>query len=140
MKTQLTITPDPIDEATLIAERQLSENMGAVLIFHGVVRSEEDGEQITALDYEANEEMARHQFGLIFAAIEKRWPVESVRLIHRVGIVSVNESSLCVEVIAPHRAEAFAACQFLIDEMKGKVPIWKRPKQLLQLNPHRAMI
>ena len=130
MKTQLTITPDPIDEATLIAERQLSENMGAVLTFHGVVRSEEAGEQITALDYEANEEMARHQFGLIFAAIDKLWPVESVRLIHRVGIVAVNESSLWVEVIAPHRAEAFAACQFLIDEMKEKVPIWKRPKQL----------
>ena len=130
MKTQLTITPDPIDEATLIAERQLSENMGAVVVFHGVVRGEEAGESITALDYEANEEMARHQFGLIFAAIDKRWPVESVRLIHRVGIVSVNELSLWVEVIAPHRAEAFAACQFLIDEMKEKVPIWKRPKQL----------
>ena len=130
MKTQLTITPDSIDEATLIAERQLSENMGAVVVFHGVVRGEEAGESITALDYEANEEMARHQFGLIFAAIDKRWPVESVRLIHRVGIVAVNELSLWVEVIAPHRAEAFAACQFLIDEMKGKVPIWKRLKQL----------
>ena len=130
MKTQLTITQHPIDEATLIAERQLSENMGAVVVFHGVVRDEEAGESITALDYEANEEMARHQFGLIFAAIDKRWPVESVRLIHRVGIVSVNEPSLWVEVIAPHRAEAFAACQFLINEMKEKVPIWKRPKQL----------
>ena len=128
MKTQLTITPDPIAEATLIAERQLSENMGAVVIFHGVVRGEEAGESITALDYEANEEMARHQFGMIFAEIDKRWPVESVRLIHRVGIVSVNEPSLWVEVIAPHRAEAFAACQFLINEMKRKVPIWKRPE------------
>ena len=128
MKTQLTITPDPISEATLIAERQLSENMGAVVIFHGVVRGEEAGESITALDYEANEEMARHQFGMIFAEIDKRWPVESVRLIHRVGIVSVNEPSLWVEVIAPHRAEAFAACQFLINEMKQKVPIWKRPE------------
>ena len=128
MKTQLTITQHPIDEATLIAERQLSENMGAVVIFHGVVRAEEAGEPITALDYEANEEMARHQFGMIFAEIDKRWPVESVRLIHRVGIVSVNEPSLWVEVIAPHRAEAFAACQFLINEMKEKVPIWKRPK------------
>ena len=128
MKTQLTITPDPIAEATLITERQLSENMGAVVIFHGVVRGEEAGESITALDYEANEEMARHQFGMIFAEIDKRWPVESVRLIHRVGIVSVNEPSLWVEVIAPHRAEAFAACQFLINEMKQKVPIWKRPE------------
>ena len=130
MKTQLTITQHPIDEATLIAERQLSENMGAVVIFHGIVCGEAAGESITSLDYEANEEMARHQFGLIFAAIDKRWPVESMRLIHRVGIVSVNELSLWVEVIAPHRAEAFTACQFLIDEMKEKVPIWKRPKQL----------
>lgn len=130
MKTQLSITPDPIVEATLIAERQLSENMGAVVIFHGIVRAEEAGEPITALDYEVNEDMARHQFGIIFAEIDTRWLVESVRLIHRVGIVSVNEPSLWVEVIAPHRAEAFAACQFLINEMKEKVPIWKRPKWL----------
>jgi molybdopterin synthase catalytic subunit len=70
--------------------------------------------------------MARHQFELIFTAIENQWPVESIRLVHRVGEVAVNEASLRVEVIAPHRAEAFAACQFLIDEMKAKVPIWKR--------------
>jgi len=70
--------------------------------------------------------MAHHQFELIFADIGKQWPVESIHLIHRVGEVPVNEASLWVEVIAPHRAEAFAACQFLIDEMKKKVPIWKR--------------
>ena len=128
MKTQLTITPDPIDEATLIAERQLSENMGAVVVFHGVVRGEEAGESITSLDYEANEEMARHQFGLIFDALEERWPVESVRLEHRLGVVPANEASLRVEIIAPHRVEAFEACQFLINEMKEKVPIWKRPQ------------
>jgi molybdopterin synthase catalytic subunit len=126
MKRELTLTPDPIVESA----PQMSDGMGAVVTFHGVVRGTEDGEAITAIDYEAHEEMARHQFGLIFTAIEKRWPVESVCLIHRVGIVSVNEPSLWVEVIAPHRAEAFAACQFLIDEMKEKVPIWKRPKQL----------
>ena len=71
--------------------------------------------------------MARHQFGLIFEAIEQRWPVDSVRLVHRLGLVPVNAPSLWVEVIAPHRAEAFAACQFLIEEMKQKVPIWKKP-------------
>jgi molybdopterin synthase catalytic subunit len=71
--------------------------------------------------------MARHQFTLIFDAVEKSWPVESVRLVHRLGVVPVNEPSLWVEVTAPHRAEAFDACQFLIDEMKQKVPIWKKP-------------
>ena len=121
MKTQLTLTPDLITET----QPEMSANMGAVVVFHGVVRDTEDGESIRAIDYEANEPMARHQFKLIFYAIEKQWPVESIRLVHRVGEVAVNEASLWVEVIAPHRAEAFAACQFLIDEMKEKVPIWK---------------
>jgi molybdopterin synthase catalytic subunit len=70
--------------------------------------------------------MAEHQFKLIFEAMEKRWPIESVRLVHRIGVVAVNEPSLWVEVVAPHRGEAFAAGQYLIDEMKRLVPIWKR--------------
>jgi len=123
MKHELILTHDPITESA----RQMSDGMGAVVTFHGVVRGTEDGEAITAIDYEANKEMVRHQFGLIFDAIEERWPVESVRLVHRLGVVSANDASLWVEIIAPHRAEAFEACQYLIDEMKGKVPIWKRP-------------
>ncbi len=98
------------------------------MTFHGVVRGTEEGEVIAAIDYEANEEMAQHQFGLIFDALEKRWPVESVRLVHRLGVVPANEASLRVEIMAPHRVEAFEACQFLINEMKDKVPIWKRPQ------------
>jgi len=124
MKHELTLTHDPITESTPL----MSDGMGAVVTFHGVVRGTEDGEAISAINYEANEEMALHQFGLIFDAIEKRWPVESVRLVHRLGVVPAKEASLRVEVIAPHRAEAFEACQFLINEMKDKVPIWKRPQ------------
>jgi molybdopterin synthase catalytic subunit len=93
----------------------------------GVVRDSEGEASISAIDYEAFQKMAEHQFGKIFDEIAKRWPVESVRLVHRIGIVKVNEPSLWVELIAPHRGEAFAACQFLIDEMKKSVPIWKRP-------------
>ena len=70
--------------------------------------------------------MARHQFERIFQEIEKRWPIESVRLVHRLGVVPVNKPSLWVELIAPHRGEAFAAGQYLIDEMKRLVPIWKK--------------
>ena len=124
MKRKLTLTHDPIAESAPL----MSDGMGAVVTFHGVVRGTEDGEAITAIVYEANEEMALHQFGLIFDAIEERWPVESVRLVHRLGVVPANEASLRVEIIAPHRAEAFEACQFLINEMKNKVPIWKQPK------------
>ena len=105
----------------------MSHGMGAAVYFSGVVRGSEEGHGIRAIDYEAFEPMVRHQFELIFQAMEQRWPVESVRVVHRVGVVKVNEPSLWVEIIAPHRGEAFAACQFLIDEMKRVVPIWKKP-------------
>ena len=104
-----------------------SPGMGAVIYFLGMVRGMEEGAAISAIDYEAFETMARHQFDLLFDEIEKRWPIESVRLIHRIGIVKVSEPSLWVEVIAPHRGEAFAAGQWLIDRMKEVVPIWKKP-------------
>jgi len=127
MHRHLIISPAPIDEPALTAARAMSDGMGAAICFSGVVRGSEGEDAISAIDYEAFDKMARHQFGLLFDEIEKRWPIESIRLVHRTGIVKVNEPSLWVEVIAPHRAEAFEACQFLIDEMKKVVPIWKRP-------------
>ena len=128
MKRSITIGPEPIDEAALSAGRSMSAGMGAVVCFLGVVRAQEGESVITGLEYEAFEEMARHQFGNILDEITARWPVESVRLIHRTGFVPVNVPSLWVEVAAPHRGEAFAACQYLIDEMKKRVPIWKHPR------------
>lgn len=127
MKRELRITTEAIDEATLLKARSMSSGMGAAIYFAGVVRGSEAGEAIRAIDYEAFTRMVEHQFGLLFDEMEKRWPIESVRLVHRIGLVRVNEPSLWVEVIAPHRGEAFAACQWLIDEMKRVVPIWKKP-------------
>ena len=129
MKTQLTITPESIDEPVLIAERSMSEEMVAAVVFHGVVRAQEGAVTISAIDYESFDDMACHQFELIFEEIDRQWPIESVRVVHRVGVVATNEPSLWIEVIAPHRAEAFEACQFLIDQMKQRVPIWKKPVQ-----------
>ena len=126
MKRELRITGEPIDEPALLSQRKMSGQMGAVVYFLGVVRGTEENEAISAIDYEAFQQMAEHQFNLLFDEVEKRWPIESVRLVHRTGIVKVNEPSLWVEVVAPHRGEAFAACQWLIDEMKRVVPIWKK--------------
>ena len=127
MKRSVILTPGPIDEPALVKARAMSAGMGAAVYFSGVVRGSEGETAIRAIEYEAFEKMVMHQFDLVLAEIERRWPVESIRLVHRVGMVSVNESSLWVEVIAPHRGEAFAACQYLIDEMKRVVPIWKKP-------------
>jgi molybdopterin synthase catalytic subunit len=128
MKRELTITTDPIDERALAAARLPSHGMGAVICFSGLVRASEEGRAISSIDYECFQPMAEHQFHKLFDELEKRWPVvESVRLVHRIGVVKVNEPSLWVEVVTPHRGEAFLACQWLIDEMKRVVPIWKRP-------------
>ncbi len=105
----------------------MSEKAGAVVTFSGVVRNHEGEALITAINYESFDEMAKRQFELIFNEISKHWPIESIKLIHRTGVVSVNESSLWIEVIASHRSEAFEACQYLINEMKNRVPIWKKP-------------
>lgn len=127
MKRELTLTTDYIDEAALVRARQMSAASGAAVYFSGVVRGQEGSDAIRAIEYEAFEAMVRRQFDLLFNELESRWPLESIRLVHRLGMVPVNEASLWVEVIAGHRGEAFAACQHLIDEMKRLVPIWKKP-------------
>ena len=127
MRRELIIGPAPIDERALSEERGVSPGDGAVIFFLGYVRESEGNSTIEALEYEAFDRMARHQFHLLFDQIERKWPIHSVRVVHRTGVVRVNEASLWVEVVAPHREEAFAACQWFIDEMKRVVPIWKNP-------------
>lgn len=127
MRRELRLVREPLNESALRAEGAASSGVGAVLQFTGLVRGSEEGDAIVGLDYEAFEPMAVHQFGKLFDALEQRWPaVESVRLVHRLGPVGVGEASLWVELVSPHRGEAFASCQWLIDEMKRVVPIWKR--------------
>jgi len=127
MRRELKITAEKIDEAAWWQARQMSSEMGAAVYFLGVVRGSEAGHPIAALEYEAFAEMAQRQFDLIFDQAEKRWPIASIRLVHRIGRVEAGEPSLWVETIAPHREEAFAASQFIIAEMKRLVPIWKKP-------------
>jgi molybdopterin synthase catalytic subunit len=127
MTRNLLITLEPIDERALVEQRCIANGMGAVVSFLGVVRDQESGSAIRGLEYEAFVPMAQHQFNRLLDELGNRWPVESVRLVHRIGQVKAGEPSLWVEVIAPHRGEAFAAGQWLIDEMKRVVPIWKKP-------------
>ena len=126
MRRELTISDQRIDEQALRQGRAASTGMGAVVCFLGIVRGAEEGRAITGLEYEAFEPMARRQFHLLFDQAEKQWPLESARLVHRLGPVAAGEASLWIEVVAPHREEAFAACQFIVTEMKRVVPIWKK--------------
>lgn len=130
MFTSLLITTEAIDPKQMATDdpalcRDLE--IGAVVRFFGVVRPTEGDATISGIDYEAFKEMAQHQFGVIFGEAGARWPIESVSVIHRVGFVPAGEPSLWLEVTAGHRGEAFASAQYIIDEMKTRVPIWKRP-------------
>ena len=127
MKRKVIITTESINEAALLARRTMSGGVGAVVHFVGVVRGTEGTASISALEYEAFQRMAEHQITLLLDELARRWPIESVRLVHRLGRVKVSEPSVWIEVVAAHRAEAFAACQWLIDELKRVAPIWKKP-------------
>jgi molybdopterin synthase catalytic subunit len=127
MKRELRMTAEPIDEPALLAQRAVAGECGAAVYFLGVVRGTEFGTAIRALEYECFQRMAEHQVHLLFDEMEQRWPIASARLVHRLGTVPVGAASLWVEIIAPHRGEALAACEWLIDAMKRVVPIWKKP-------------
>lgn len=118
---ELLITHEPIADPGPVAPE-----VGAVVLFYGVVRDREDGKKITALDYTAYREMAEHQFRALLAECRQRWPLQTIRVVHRLGVIPAGEPSLLVRVEAAHRQEAFAAAQFIIEELKQKVPIWKR--------------
>ena len=125
MKTRLEIVDRKLDDKDM-AEQPWSSEGGAVVTFLGAVRGVEEGKKIKAIEYEANREMAEHQFKMLFEELKRRWKLESIEVIHRIGTVPVGEVSLFVRVIAAHRSEAFAACQFFIDQLKLTAPIWKK--------------
>ena len=122
---QLLFTDKPIDQVEAELGK-FSGEVGGVVTFWGVVRGTEDGKAIHALEYTAYREMAEHQFRKLFAETRRKWPARRIRVIHRLGVIAVGEASLLVRVEAAHRGEAFAAAQFIIDELKQTVPIWKK--------------
>jgi molybdopterin synthase catalytic subunit len=101
---------------------------GAVVDFWGVVRELEDGRQIEGIDYEAHKAMAEHQMKIISDAAAETFRLNRVVLHHRIGFVRTSEASLFLRVSAPHRAAAFEASKWIVDELKKNVPIWKKPR------------
>ena len=113
-----------IDPSTSL---RTSLSAGAVLDFWGVVRELEDGRKIEGIDYEAHEAMAEHQMKVIADAAAETFRLNQVVLHHRVGFVRTGEASLFLRVSAQRRAAAFEASKWIVDELKKKVPIWKKP-------------
>jgi molybdopterin synthase catalytic subunit len=101
---------------------------GAIVDFWGVVRRLEEAKEIDGIDYEAHIAMAKHQLQLVVESAAAKFQLKQVIAHHRIGFVAAGETSLFLRVKAPHRAPAFAASKWMVDELKKKVPIWKRPR------------
>ena len=101
---------------------------GAVVLFTGTVRDHAEGRtDVVRLEYEAYEEQVEPALRAIATEARARWAeLGRIVLLHRIGDVTTGEASVIVAVSAPHRAEAFDACRFVIDELKKSVPIWKK--------------
>lgn len=119
------IREDTLDPSA-IADRIRSTTDGALVIFEGVVRAQSRGKQVRALVYEAYGSMAQRQMEQLGEEARRRWPVSELAIVHRTGTLQVGEVSVVIAVAAPHRGDAFDACEWLIDELKRTVPIWKK--------------
>ncbi|MGD9633550.1 MAG: molybdenum cofactor biosynthesis protein MoaE [Pirellulales bacterium] len=119
------LTREPIDSAALLA-RATTPQAGAVLLFLGTTRELTGGRRTVALDYEAYDEMAGRKLAELEAEARRRWPLIECSIVHRLGRVPLAEASVAIVVSTPHRADAFAAGQWLIDTLKQDVPIWKQ--------------
>lgn len=99
---------------------------GAVATFLGVVRDLNEGAAVTGIEYEAYGPMADRELRAILAEAKARWPGVRAASRHRVGYLPVGEPSVAVAVSSPHRAEAFDACRYVVEQLKQRVPVWKR--------------
>ena len=113
---------DPIEVVRSVAAAE----SGAVVTFDGTVRNHARGRSVTHLYYEAFPEMAVKELQKIHGEAMKRWPLNGMAIVHRLGRMEIGESSVFIAVSAPHRADAFEACRYAIDTLKTSVPIWKK--------------
>jgi molybdopterin synthase catalytic subunit len=119
------ITRDSIDTLSL-RSALLQPDDGAVVLFEGVVRNHSRGRTVRRLEYEAYEPMAAAKLEDIERRARQSFAVRDIGIVHRLGSMDPTECSVAIAVTAAHRAEAFHACRFIIDEIKKTVPIWKK--------------
>lgn len=119
------ITADPVDPPALLGEVG-GEVDGAVILFVGVVRNHADGRPVRGMRYEAYRAMAEEVLAEIVAEAAARLGAREVAAVHRVGELAVGEVSVAIAAASPHRAEAFDAARYVIEEIKKRLPVWKR--------------
>jgi molybdopterin synthase catalytic subunit len=119
------LTPDPF-EAGSLSRRVVRSDTGAVASFTGTTRDNFGGKRVLRLEYEAYEPMAILEIRSICAAARVRWQLRVIAITHRTGLVPIGEPSIEIAISSAHRKDALEAVHFAIDELKARVPIWKK--------------
>ena len=125
--TYLTRTPILVDQ--LLAEVS-SPELGGTCAFLGTVRNGPEEHGVAAIEYSAYDEMVDAELGRIVSEARERWPRARASVRHRIGKIPAGEASIAIVVAAPHRAQAFEACRYVIEEIKRRVPVWKKEVRL----------
>jgi molybdopterin synthase catalytic subunit len=120
------LTRFPISLEALCHEVAAPE-CGGIATFLGLVRNHHEGRAVLGIEYSAYQEMAESVSEAIVAEAKARWPVR-IALLHRTGELEVGEVAVAIAAAGAHREEAFAACRYVIEEVKRRVPIWKRER------------
>ena len=117
--------PEPFDAAALRADL-LQRAAGALVVFEGWVRDHSHGRTVIRLDYEGAEQLAAREFSVLAGEAKAKFGVLALRCAHRVGSLQPGEAAVWVGVISAHRGAAFDACRYVIDELKKRLPVWKK--------------
>jgi len=115
----------PIDMVAVVREVRADQD-GAIVTFDGFVRNESHGRRTLYLDYQAYESMALMKMREIGQSLHEKFAVHRLAIVHRLGRLEIGETSVFIAVSAAHRAAAFDACRWVIDNLKQTVPIWKK--------------
>ncbi|MGB1656805.1 MAG: molybdenum cofactor biosynthesis protein MoaE [Longimicrobiales bacterium] len=119
------VGPDVIDPVDVLS-RVGSDEDGAALLFVGVVRNHADGRPVSGMRYDAYAEMARKELASIAHEAAQRLGTDRVAVEHRTGELSIGDVSVAIAVSSPHRAESFDAARYVIEEIKKRLPVWKK--------------
>ena len=123
------IVDRPIDPCALLDQVAQNRN-GATVLFVGTVREMNDGSPVSGLDYSAYTSMAERELAAIVAEAAARWDTPDIAVEHRIGSLDLGEASVAIAAAHPHRSQAFEAARYIIEELKKRLPVWKRERYL----------
>ena len=129
---RIKLTRDPIAHHEMV-ENCRTKSTGAIVLFLGTVREITGNNQTLSLEYDAFAPLAEKSLTEIAEEAKSSWPIREIEIIHRLGTIQPGETSIAICLSCPHRADAFSACQQIMDKIKKVVPIWKK-----ETSPHGA--